>query len=204
MQKIKLSLKAFLFMFFVSFVSLAFAEICSDVGVVQYKPSGTCGTSKRSCCSNGSWSGWDEDCPKTCDPATKPATTGSCGEDGSGTWSRTVTCDTSTLKWKTGSWGICSYCTPGAISTDWKLCDIPQKGVCNWKGTAYTCQCTNDNDRRNCMMGSGSSNQVRVWSTKRCSCYCCAAGASYRPADNYFGFECWKDFMQLVPTACLW
>lgn len=64
MQKIKLSLKAFLFMFFVSFVSLAFAEICSDVGVVQYKPSGTCGTSKRSCCSNGSWSEWDKACGK--------------------------------------------------------------------------------------------------------------------------------------------
>ncbi len=31
-------------------------------GQVQYKPSGSCGTSERTCCSNGTWSGWDAKC----------------------------------------------------------------------------------------------------------------------------------------------
>lgn len=202
MQKIKICLRAFLFMFFVSFSALGFAESCSSVGVVQYKPKGSCDTSSRTCCPNKIWSGWGEDCPKTCDPATKPVTTGSCGEDGSGTWSRTVTCDTSTLTWKTGSWGVCSYCTPGEISTDWRLCNLRQRGVCNWNGTAYTCQCTNDDDMRNCMMGVGSGNQVRFWSPKMCGCYCCVAGSSLKLADNLFGYECWKDFKRVSPISC--
>ena len=31
-------------------------------GQVQYKPSGSCGTSSRKCCSNGKWSDWDAEC----------------------------------------------------------------------------------------------------------------------------------------------
>ena len=29
-------------------------------GQVQYKPSGSCGTTSRTCCSNGTWSDWGE------------------------------------------------------------------------------------------------------------------------------------------------
>ncbi len=199
MQKIKICLKAFLFMFFVSFSALGFAESCSSVGVVQYKPKGSCDTSSRTCCPNKIWSGWGEDCPKTCDPATKPATTGSCGEDGSGTWSRTVTCDTSTLTWKTGSWGICSYCTPGA--TNLTRCTFPQRGVCNSMGTAWVCDCPNDNERKNCMQG-GVSGQARMWSSKMCRCICCPEGAAPRPTVDG-GITCWKNNRQVPLTRCL-
>ncbi len=31
-------------------------------GQSQYKPNGDCGTSERTCCSDGTWSGWDGEC----------------------------------------------------------------------------------------------------------------------------------------------
>ena len=43
-------------------LTLAHAESCSTDGQVQYKPSGSCGTSSRKCCSNLKWSDWDAEC----------------------------------------------------------------------------------------------------------------------------------------------
>ena len=37
-------------------------EGCTS-GQVQYKPSGDCGTSSRTCCLDGTWSDWDGECP---------------------------------------------------------------------------------------------------------------------------------------------
>ena len=93
-------------------------ETCTS-GAVQYKPSGTCGTSSRTCCSSGSWSDWDAACPKTCDgikPTTSQTCTASNGK--SGTQTRTVTCNTSTGEWTTGSWGTCTCsntCSGGQV-----------------------------------------------------------------------------------------
>ena len=197
MQKIKICLKAFLFIFFVSFSALGFAESCSSVGVVQYKPKGSCDTSSRTCCPNKIWSGWGEDCPKTCDPATKPATTGSCGEDGSGTWSRTVTCDTSTLTWKTGSWGTCSYCTPGQRASGGfgNSCELFKDAVCNSNGTAWICECPSSL-RENCWRSRNS-----YWLESKCRCYCCPDGASGRFSSN--GVTCWKNNRQVNSIRCL-
>ncbi len=39
-----------------------------ELGNVQYKASGECGTSSRKCCSDGKWSGWDEECTATIEP----------------------------------------------------------------------------------------------------------------------------------------
>ena len=44
-------------------ISLSYAESCSAAGQVQYKPSGSCGTSERTCCLNRQWSDWGGSCP---------------------------------------------------------------------------------------------------------------------------------------------
>lgn len=131
-----------LFCFFIGLTS-AYAESCSTAGAVEYKYTANgCAydTSIRTCCATtGVWSAWGEECPKTCDDSTKPAETESCGEDGSGIRSRSVTCDTVTLTWKTGSWGICSYCTPGAVDESFNSnqCEnFLHQAVCNYNGTA--------------------------------------------------------------------
>ena len=55
---------------FFACISLARAESCSAAGQVQYKSSGSCGTSSRKCCNGGSWSDWDKDCPQCSESAT--------------------------------------------------------------------------------------------------------------------------------------
>lgn len=49
----------------ISLSVIGYAESCSSAGQVQYKPSGSCGTSTRKCCNSKVWSEWDKDCP-TC------------------------------------------------------------------------------------------------------------------------------------------
>ena len=71
MLKNKTVRNAFLAIFcFFTAVSLAYAESCSTSGHVQYKTSGSCGTSSRTCCNGGNWSGWDEECPQCSESAT--------------------------------------------------------------------------------------------------------------------------------------
>ncbi len=71
---------------------------------------GYTGTQTRSAvCKNGAWEmgDWIGTCTpvKSCDPASKPEGTQSCGN--CGTQTRTVTCDTQSGEWKSGSWGSC-------------------------------------------------------------------------------------------------
>ena len=89
-------------------------EECTS-GQTQYKPSGSCGTSSRSCCSDGTWSEWDALCPttKTCPTSSKPSTKESCH---GGYRYRTVTCNKSTGTWTTGAWGACD-CSDSAYET---------------------------------------------------------------------------------------
>lgn len=89
-------------------------EECTS-GQTQYKPSGSCGTSSRSCCSDGTWSGWDASCPttKTCPTSSKPSTKESCY---GGYRYRTVTCNKSTGTWTSGSWGSCD-CSDSAYES---------------------------------------------------------------------------------------
>ena len=83
---------------------------CTE-GTKQYKPKGSCGTSIQTCCSDGTWSGWDSSCPvsKTCSSSTKPSTRTTCN---GGYKYRTVTCNTSTGEWQTGAWGDCDCSDP--------------------------------------------------------------------------------------------
>ena len=85
-------------------------DSCGASGTKQYKytADGGCSysTSTRTCCSDGTWSPWDASCPttKTCPTSSKPETRTTCT---GGYKTRTVTCNTSTGEWTTGSWGDC-------------------------------------------------------------------------------------------------
>ena len=91
-------------------ISCSGGTSCGTSGTKEYKytADSNCGysTSTRTCCSSGSWSNWDTDCPttKTCPTSSKPSTKTTCT---GGYKTRTVTCDTSTGTWKTGSWSDC-------------------------------------------------------------------------------------------------
>ena len=82
-------------------------------GQKEYKPSGSCGTSERTCCSDGTWSDWDALCriTTTCPISSKPKTSQTCY---GGYQRRSVTCNKSTGKWETGSWGNCD-CSDSAF-----------------------------------------------------------------------------------------
>jgi hypothetical protein len=113
----------------------------------------SCGWGTCSCPSGYTWNG--STCAvSTCNAATKPTETESCGNCNTGTHSRTVTCDTSTYTWTTGSWGTCSgggTCAPGATqscgsgtgtqtcssSCGWDTCTC--SGIYTWNGS--TCAC---------------------------------------------------------------
>ena len=85
------------------------SDSCGLSGRKEYKYTASgCSytTSTRTCCSSGSWSGWDADCPvtNTCSSSSKPSTSTTCI---GGYKYRTVTCNTSTGTWTTGAWGAC-------------------------------------------------------------------------------------------------
>ncbi len=158
-------------------------ETCTS-GAVQYKTSGTCGTSSRTCCSSGYWSGWDAACPKTCD-GTKPTTYQTCTTSAgkSGTQTRTVTCDTSTGEWTTGSWETCT--APDCTSGETKTCPSNSKQVltCTSAGKWSTsCTCPNgDGDGKVYCQGmpittaQASTCYHGIWSRETCSGICCCS-----------------------------
>ncbi len=137
------------------------AEFIGDDGTTttQYRCSGSCSagtvqnkytatgcdtrTETRTCCSNGSWSGWDEDCPKDC-TGEKPATSQACF---SGYQTRTVTCVNGS--WQTGTWSECD-CTNSQY--EWvdlpdnqgKCCQDTRCGTTGPNGEAYICCATRE------------------------------------------------------------
>ena len=102
---------------------------CScTAGKVEYKYTAkgcSYDTDKRTCCSDGSWSAWNESCPvsKTCSASTKPSTSITCL---GGKKYRSVTCNTSTGEWQTGAWGSCDCSDPEyeevAMRGGWTCC----------------------------------------------------------------------------------
>ena len=165
-------------------------ETCTS-GAVQYKTSGTCGTSSRTCCSSGYWSGWDAACPKTCD-GTKPITSRSCGTNG--TQTRSVTCDTSTGEWVEGAWGTCEeqVCTPGEVEPCPTNCY--QRRTCNADGTAWSsCACENKDEIWRITMTYQNVTQ----SSNTCEAHCCCEGDT--PVSNMYNKYLGKN----VGTGCL-
>ncbi len=95
-------------------------------GQKEYKPSGSCGTSERTCCSDGTWSDWDGECGGSSSCGTNQCWNGlKCEAKGtvsktcsgnvanakSGTLTRTATCHSS--GWSYGSWTGTCICNTG-------------------------------------------------------------------------------------------
>ena len=167
-------------------------EECTS-GQTQYKPSGTCGTSSRTCCSSGSWSDWDAACPKTCSSSTKPTTYQTCTASNgkSGTQTRTVTCDTSTGTWTTGSWGTCT--APDCTSGETKTCPSNSNQVlkCTSSGTWSTsCSCENPGNGKVYCQGmaitvaQSSTCYHGIWSDTTCTGICCCSGDTPKLMSN--------------------
>ena len=153
-------------------------ETCNK-GDVQYKPSGLCGTTSRTCCSLNSWSDWGKECPKTCDISTKPITSRSCGTNGLQT--RDVTCDTSTGEWVEGAWGTCKekVCNKGDMRTCPSNSKKVQYCLSDGSGWATTCSCENEGNGTVYCQGmrltTSQSNTCMhgIWSSETCSGICC-------------------------------
>ena len=135
-------------------------------GQKEYKPSGSCGTSERTCCSDGTWSDWDALCriTTTCPTSSKPKTSQTCY---GGYERRTVTCNKSTGKWVTGPWGKCD-CSDSAFES----VPLSEGGTCCQRkdGTGPRCDTgqemghtwvkagTNCRSKAECGSGSCSGN----------------------------------------------
>ena len=119
-------------------ISCAGGSSCGTSGTKEYKYTASgCSysTSTRTCCSDGSWSGWDASCPttKTCPTSSKPSTKESCY---GGYRYRTVTCNKSTGTWTSGSWGSCD-----CSDSDYESVTISGGGTCCQRkdGTGLRC-----------------------------------------------------------------
>ncbi len=132
-------------------------------GQTQYKASGSCGTSSRKCCSNGTWSGWDAECSGANSCGTNQCWNGStCVSKGEtsrscvgnilnttgGSQTRTATCSSGS-GWTYGAWtGTCT-CTTGytwnsSTKRCIKACDTSAAEWCNNCGLTFnanTCRC---------------------------------------------------------------
>ena len=125
-------------------------------GQVQYKASGSCGTSERTCCSDGTWSDWDGECGGSSSCGTnqcwngskceaKGETSTSCvgrvQETTGGTLTRTATCYSGS-GWSYGSWKATCTCPSGSTWTGSGL-----SGYCRGN---YSWSCTNHQESYYC------------------------------------------------------
>lgn len=157
------------------------------LGTVEYKPDGICGTTSRTCCGLKGWSDWGGECPSStsCSASTKPATSRSCTllGGGSGTQTRTVTCNTSTGQWTTGSWGTCtcSKTCPGGQVLDSGTCNCCNYGcyiAVNKSGINSPCNCISGNYAYGitcCTMTNGNQYYLPVYYSS-CSAFASAMG----------------------------
>ncbi len=109
---------------------------CTGQGVCAVGNSQSCGTGgTQTCTSSCAWgSCTGQDCPA----ASKPSTSQSCGNCNLGTQTRTVTCNTSTYAWATGSWGTC---TGGGVcaSGNTQSCGTGGTQTCTYSCTWGAC-----------------------------------------------------------------
>ena len=112
------------------------------VGDIEYLPSGECDTISRVCCAGDralpTWSEWGKGCPTTCSTSNKPSTRTTCN---GGYKYRTVTCNTSTGEWQTGSWGNCD-CSDSA----YEKVTLPGGGTCCQRKDGTGLRCFNDGE----------------------------------------------------------
>ncbi len=143
------------------------------LGQTQYKPSGSCGTSSRKCCSNGSWSAWDGECDGASSCTANQCWNGrKCEDKGavqstckaliphtiSGDLARTAKCISGSV-WQYGDWdGVCE-CAEGYVPDEdnsltcheahyyWKILSTEKVGETSLEST----------DKSYCESGSNGS-----------------------------------------------
>lgn len=172
-------------------------------GKEEYKADSGCDYQTRTCCSDGTWSGWDGKC---CN-GTKPITFQTCTKTNGvqGTQTRTVTCDKTTGEWSEGEWSTCTGqdCTPGETSTEgcsrygnsyigykykektcgstgyWGACQCPAStGNGQIYGKPY-CEGTPRTAQSNLRVDEADDSCWHgIWSDTMCSGICCCAGAT--------------------------
>ncbi len=133
----------------------AYAESCSSVGSteVKYSASGcSYSTSKRTCCSNKTWSDWDKACPTTptCGAnecwngsscAAKEETSRNCSGNVanavSGNQTRTATCNSGS-GWSYGSWtGTCTCKSGYSWTVSRCLKELEPSLTYSWGGSIH-------------------------------------------------------------------
>ncbi len=154
---------------------LTHIELCTK-GTVQYKPSGSCGTTSRTCCSSRTWSEWGEKCCDGVKPVTSQECTASNGK--TGTQTRTVTCNSSTGSWEPGAWSVCN--APECSEGETKVCPSNSYQVIKCLSTgkwSSSCSCANPGDGKVYCQGMARPMGVPcyhgIWSEESCSGMCC-------------------------------
>ena len=149
MSKKKIIIKTFLTAFCVlAGALLANAESCTTAGQVQYKPSGTCSTSQRTCCKSGNWSDWGSSCVGADNCASDECWTGSvCSSKPpvscsctNGTCTRTWTCTPGSGWSYTDSSCVCKsgYVLKNGVCEAKTSC-IEYKSLSYYKATCAEC-----------------------------------------------------------------
>ncbi len=166
-------------------------EDCGNSGTVQYKPSGSCGTSERTCCSNGKWSGWGEKCSETstdCSSSTKPKTSQTCDFNNgrnNGIQTRSVTCNNGV--WKAGAWSACKCnitCNSAQVPdpTNCRCCDYTCYLFKNSSGLGVYCNCADyvNTFSECCTMTNGDEYRLPAYYSS-CSTFAEAMGLRLDP-----------------------
>ena len=195
---------------------------CS-AGKEEYKAGSGCDYQTRTCCSDGTWSGWDGKCCT----GTKPITFQTCTKTNGvqGTQTRSVSCDKTTGNWTEGDWSTCTGpdCTPGETSTEgcsrygnsytgykykektcsssgyWGTCECPAStkptGLPYCEGMPRTAPANLkvDEPDNSCYHG--------IWSDTTCRGICCCAG--HTPYTDASGTPGCKDKRGRITGACV-
>lgn len=140
-------------------------------GQTQYQPKGDCGTSSRSCCSDGTWSDWDGEC----------STSSSCGLNECWNGSACVSKPTSTAC--TCNNGTCSLVYTCVSGSGWKStrnCTCDSGYQKNSSGECVHSSCT-----QSCSSGK---YRVEISSGLRAGeCDCCSPRGVQKKADGTCG-----------------
>ncbi len=140
-------------------------------GQSQYKPNGDCGTSERTCCSDGTWSGWDGECSDS----------SSCGLNECWDGSKCAAKPSSTACTCTN--GTCSLtysCISGSGWKSTKNCTCSSGYQKNSSG-----ECVHSSCAKNC--GTGMYLREIASGLNKGQCECCAPLGHQKLADGSCG-----------------
>ncbi len=171
MSKKKMLLKAFCSFILCFICAASYGEICTSSGLTQYKVSGICGTSERTCCEYGEYSEWDTPCKSLCPSSCEYGYTKTDKEYGY--YSECCQCvDPKQLK---------AYNLPNGDAVLLCVCrNSGDESTCTsnegtWSDDTCSCTCKSPTKEKNCKLEvSYTDNKDRpgTWNPNTCSCSC--------------------------------